>query len=62
MRKYSQLILLFCKFDNIIKGYTSAKYYTMINRRNTKFQDELIKKQVKKIKSQLKFISLFFFE
>ena len=55
--EYSQLVLLLRKPHDEVGGYTGAEYYTMMDGRNAKFRDELMKKWVEKIKSQLKSIT-----
>lgn len=42
--EYSQLALLLCKPHDKVGGYIGAEYYTMMDRRNAKFRDELMKK------------------
>lgn len=49
-----QLALLLCKFHKKFRRYTDVEYYKMIDKKSFKFYNELMKNQVKKIKSQLK--------
>lgn len=55
--EYSQLVLLLRKPHQEVGGYTGAEYYTMMDGRNAKFLDELMRKWFEKIKSQLKTIT-----
>ena len=51
--KCLQLALLLRKSHEEFGGYTGAEYYKMMDGRSSKFRNELMKKWVEKIKSQL---------